>query len=90
MTKQSEKRISFEDALNELEEIAEKLERGQLTLEESIKAFERGMDLKKICIDRLKDAEGRIELLSNSNGEVVKEEIKSKKSSAPVKNEDLF
>ena len=52
-----EKDVSFEEALNELEQIAEKLERGQLTLEDSIKAYERGMDLKKICTERLKEAE---------------------------------
>ncbi|MCX7998881.1 MAG: exodeoxyribonuclease VII small subunit, partial [Leptospiraceae bacterium] len=59
-------KISFEDALKELEKIAEKLEKGQLTLEESIKAYERGMELKKICTDRLKEAEGKIELLTKS------------------------
>lgn len=40
-------KISFEDALVELEQIAEKLERQDFSLEESLKAYERGMELKK-------------------------------------------
>ena len=69
-----EKEVSFEEALNELEQIAEKLERGQLTLEDSIKAYERGMDLKKICTERLKEAEGKIEYLAKApDGKIVKE-----------------
>lgn len=73
-------KISFEDALKELEKIAEKLEKGQLTLEESIKAYERGMELKKICTDRLKEAEGKIELLTKSkDGQIVKENVRREK-----------
>lgn len=68
-------KMSFEDALKELEKIAEKLEKGQLTLDESIKAYERGMELKKICTDRLKEAEGKIELLKSKDGQVVKETL---------------
>lgn len=73
-------KISFEDALKELEKIAEKLEKGQLTLEESIKAYERGMELKKICTDRLKEAEGKIELLTKSkDGQIIKTNVPSGK-----------
>jgi exodeoxyribonuclease VII small subunit len=61
-----EKSISFEEALDELEKIAESLERGQLSLEDSIKAYERGMELKAICSQRLKEAEGKIEALAKS------------------------
>ncbi|MBE7411283.1 MAG: exodeoxyribonuclease VII small subunit [Leptospiraceae bacterium] len=77
MTKTQDKQITFEEALAELEEIAEKLERGQLSLEESIVAYEKGMTLKKICLERLKTAEGRIEFLAkNKEGKVVKENAK--------------
>jgi exodeoxyribonuclease VII small subunit len=83
-----EKQITFEEALQELEQIAEKLERSQLSLEDSIKAYERGMELKTICSERLKEAEGKIEILSRSNdGKVTKESlIKEKKG----KDEILF
>lgn len=81
-------KISFEEALNELEKIAEKLERGQLSLEDAIKAYERGMELKKICADRLKEAEGKIEVLSkSSDGSLVKENAVREKSK---KEEILF
>jgi exodeoxyribonuclease VII small subunit len=85
------KEISFEEALDELEKIAEKLERGQLTLEDSIKAFERGMELKKVCSERLKEAEGKIEFLSkNQEGKVVKENAIREKSGKQTSNEILF
>lgn len=83
-----EKSISFEDALQELEQIAEKLERGQLSLEDSILAYERGMELKKICADRLNEAEGKIEMLSKSDGKVVKENLV--KETKKQKEEILF
>jgi exodeoxyribonuclease VII small subunit len=88
-----EKDVSFEEALNELEQIAEKLERGQLTLEESIKAYERGMDLKKICSERLKEAEGKIEFLAKApDGKIVKESAirEPKEKEKKSKDEILF
>jgi exodeoxyribonuclease VII small subunit len=87
----TEKTVSFEEALEELETIAEKLERGQLSLEESIKAYERGMDLKKICADRLKEAEGKIEFLSkNADGKTVKENAIREKSGKQTKEEEIL
>jgi len=61
------KTTSFEQALKELESIADLLEKGQMTLEESIKSYERGMELKKICAQKLEEAEGKIEILSQNN-----------------------
>ncbi|TGK53535.1 exodeoxyribonuclease VII small subunit [Leptospira congkakensis] len=87
------KSTSFEEALRELEDIAEKLERGTLSLEDSIKAYERGMELKKICSERLVDAEAKIEFLSKApSGEIVKTTVKKKKDETPSKpvEEDLF
>ncbi|MDF3818772.1 exodeoxyribonuclease VII small subunit [Leptospira sp. 96542] len=87
------KESSFEEALKELEEIAEKLEKGLLSLEDSIKAYERGMVLKKICSERLADAEAKIEFLAKGgDGEVVKTPVKKKKeeTSSKSKDEDLF
>lgn len=82
--------ISFEEALKELEDIAEKLEKGLLSLEDSIKAYERGMELKKICSERLVDAEAKIEFLAKgSSGEVVKAQVKKKKEDSKSED-DLF
>ncbi len=55
---------TFEQALIELEEIIKKLEDGKLPLEDAVKAFERGSELKKICEEKLKNAQLKIEMLS--------------------------
>ena len=86
----TEKKISFEDALDELEKIAEKLERQSLSLEDSIKAFERGMELKKICSERLLEAEGKIEYLQkNSDGTTSKESFLTNKNKSE-EDEGIF
>ena len=59
--------MSFEDALARLEAIVYQLESGSLPLEESIKKFEEGMRLSKICGDKLSDAENKIEQLVKRN-----------------------
>ena len=60
-------KMSFEDALARLETIVHQLESGALPLEESIKQFEEGMRLSKICGDKLSDAENKIEQLVKRN-----------------------
>lgn len=57
--------ISFENAVSELETIIKKLEEGKLPLEDAVKAFERGNMLKKICEEKLNDAQLKIEMLSS-------------------------
>lgn len=59
---------SFEQSLEELESLVEKLERGQLTLDESLELFERGMKLARICNKKLSTAERKIEILIEENG----------------------
>ncbi len=56
--------MSFEQALAELEAIVQRLERGQLDLEGSIKAYERGTELRRHCAAKLQEAELRVEKLS--------------------------
>lgn len=56
--------IKFEDALSRLESIVEKLEGGELSLEESLTAFEEGIRLSRICSKRLEEAERKIEILT--------------------------
>ena len=55
--------ISFEDALKDLEKIVEDLNNGDMELEKAITAYEKGIKLKNICEERLKNAQERIELL---------------------------
>ncbi|OGW41397.1 MAG: exodeoxyribonuclease VII small subunit [Nitrospirae bacterium GWD2_57_9] len=53
----------FEDALARLEEIVAELESGELALDQSLKLFEEGIKLSRICNKRLEEAERRVELL---------------------------
>jgi exodeoxyribonuclease VII small subunit len=68
---------SFEEQLAELEKIVDQLERGELTLEESITLFERGVSLSNACKAELASAEGRIQVLLNpeQKGSVRVEEL---------------
>jgi exodeoxyribonuclease VII small subunit len=53
--------LSFEDALNELEGIVQKLERGQVKLDEAISSYERGALLKKHCEQKLSEAKMKVD-----------------------------
>ena len=55
--------MSFENAMQELEEITGKLEKGNLSLDESVASFEEGMKLAKKCNNILEDAEKKIKIL---------------------------
>jgi len=55
----------FESALAELETIVKNLEDGQLTLEQSLENFERGIELSRYCHTRLEEAERRVEILTD-------------------------
>jgi exodeoxyribonuclease VII small subunit len=54
---------SFEQALQQLEQIVQKLERGELPLEESLQLYEDGVRLSRLCHRKLEEAEGKIEML---------------------------
>ena len=54
---------TFEDSLKELEEVAIKLETGNLGLDEAIEEFEKGMKLSKECTKKLDEAEKKINIL---------------------------
>ncbi len=53
----------FEDALNKLEKIVSQLEKGDISLEESLKLFEEGIRLSRLCNQKLEEAEKRVEIL---------------------------
>jgi exodeoxyribonuclease VII small subunit len=62
-------KLSFEDALKELEEIVRTLEQGKGKLDESVTAYERGAALKKHCETKLAEAASRIERIQIAGGE---------------------
>ena len=63
----------FEKALTELEAVVERLEHGELPLEEALKQFERGIELARSCQVALKQAEQKVEILlqKTADGEPV-------------------
>lgn len=63
----------FEEMLDELEEIVQTLEKENLNLDESISKFEEGMKLAKQCNEKIEQAEKRITILLNENGEIKEE-----------------
>lgn len=60
------KQIEFEAVLKKLQLIVDKLEHGNVTLNESIKLYEEGMELSKICFEELNDAKQKIEIIKNN------------------------
>ena len=54
---------TFEQAIEKLEAIVDDLEQGDLTLEETLKKFEEGMELSKFCTDKLNQAEQKLKKL---------------------------
>jgi exodeoxyribonuclease VII small subunit len=69
MAKEKER---FEDALGKLEKIVSKLEDGEIPLEESLKLFEEGIRLSRLCNQKLEEAEKRVEILMKGKNGVIK------------------
>ncbi len=68
-TDKDTKPVDFEAAMRDLEAIVERLERGDQPLEESLAAFERGVQLTRACQTALKEAEQKVEILLKKAGE---------------------
>ena len=67
--------MNFEEALLELEGIVEKLETGQLSLDESLQLFEKGIHLIRECDNKLKNADLKVGKLIEENGELKSEPL---------------
>jgi exodeoxyribonuclease VII small subunit len=76
-------KLNFEEAMEKLEKIVQQLESGELSLEDSVKSFEEGIELSKLCKKKLESAENRVkkivekaegdldlELFDESKGEI--------------------
>lgn len=68
---------TFEDSMKELEEVVAKLESGDVTLDESLKLFERGIKLSASCQKKLDEAERRVKILTGSGGEMTEEDFEA-------------
>jgi exodeoxyribonuclease VII small subunit len=58
----------FEESLAELEQLVSQLEQGDISLEESLKSFERGVTLTRACQKALQEAEQKVQILIEKNG----------------------
>ena len=56
----AEKEIMFNDAMQQLEEIVRQLEQGDVPLEEALTLYQKGMELSKVCHDKLQNAEEQL------------------------------
>ncbi|MDG1750440.1 MAG: exodeoxyribonuclease VII small subunit [Thalassotalea sp.] len=68
MARKKIENLSFEDSLNELEQIVQNLEKGELSLEDSMSLFERGLGLSQVSQEKLKDAEQKVQILMDNKG----------------------
>ena len=69
MAKKIPAKTDFEASLKELEGLVEKMEQGDLSLEDSLSHFERGVQLSRSCQQALKAAEQKVEILLKKNGQ---------------------
>ena len=68
--------LSFEEALSKLEEVVKELEKEDITLEDSMERFEQGIKLSSHCLQKLNEAEEKIEELTRSeDGKLVTREL---------------
>lgn len=63
-----ETKVSFEEAMQQLEDIVEQLEEGDVPLEEAISIYKKGMELSKLCHDKLRNVEEQLTEILTENG----------------------
>ncbi|ANU17066.1 exodeoxyribonuclease VII small subunit [Planococcus maritimus] len=66
----AEKNVMFNDAMEQLEEIVKLLEQGDVPLEEALTLYQKGMELSKLCHDKLKNAETQLVTMMKDGKEV--------------------
>ena len=80
--KTTTKAIDFEKSLKQLETLVDKLEKGDLSLEDSLKNFEQGVKLTRDCRQALQNAEQKISLLSKDDKDWVEKDLSDDKDTA--------
>ena len=84
----AKKTYPFEKSLEQLEQLVEQMEAGDLSLEESLNTFEKGIKLTRECVQALAQAEQRIKLLVEKNGEIKEEDFSNSSTSNNNNNND--
>ena len=62
--------MNYEEAVKELEKILSQLESGELNLDDSIKLFEKSVEFSKVCFDKIKTTEGKVEIIKKQLDEI--------------------
>jgi len=81
MAKKKIENLSFEESLTELENIVQNLEQGELSLEDSMVLFERGLNLSQGSQTKLQDAEQKIKILLEKSGKLQLEDFQLSQNS---------
>lgn len=76
MAAKQQSEFNFEEALLELERLVSSMEEGELSLEDSMKAFEKGIKLTRECQTALQKAEQKVQILLNESGETQAFDVK--------------
>ena len=76
MASKQQPEFNFEEALEELERLVSSMEEGELSLEDSMTAFEKGIKLTRECQTALQKAEQKVQILLNESGETPAFEVK--------------
>lgn len=74
--KESNGPVSFEQAMEQLENIVDQLEAGEVPLEQAIELFQEGMQLSKTCHQKLEQIEQKVEILLKENDEFVRRDFR--------------
>ncbi len=69
------KYADFESAMSRLQEVTALLESGECKLEEAIELYTEGLDIVKFCDEKLSEAESKIKLIAEQNGQLVEKEL---------------
>lgn len=80
MNKKKSTAFDFEQSLENLEELVTAMEDGDLSLEDSLQAFEKGIKLTRECQTALKNAEQKVRILINDNGDTEELDIEDAKA----------
>ncbi len=73
----AKKNLNFEKALTELEKLVDEMEQGNLSLEDSLKRFEKGIVLSSECQQALQNAELKVKKLIEENGKLVEYDLET-------------
>ena len=76
MATKQQTEFNFEEALEELERLVSSMEEGEISLEDSMKAFEKGIKLTRECQTALQKAEQKVQILLNEGGETQAFDVK--------------